>query len=36
MLHLVADRLSQTNVIRDFWSRRLDRLIQSASYQQAG
>jgi hypothetical protein len=36
MLHLVADRLSQTNVIRDFWSRRLDRLIQLASYQQAG
>jgi hypothetical protein len=36
MLHLVADRLSQTNVTHDFWSRRLDRLIQSASYQQAG
>lgn len=36
MLHLVADRLSQTNVTANFWSRRLDRLIQSASYHQAG
>lgn len=36
MLHLVADRLSQTNVTAQFWSRRLDRLIQAASYQQAG
>jgi hypothetical protein len=36
MLHLVADRLSQTNVTAKFWSRRLDRLIQSASYLQAG
>ncbi|MFZ0790963.1 MAG: hypothetical protein WAM94_15235 [Chromatiaceae bacterium] len=36
MLHLVADRLSQTNVTTQFWSRRLDRLLQSASYQQAG
>jgi hypothetical protein len=36
MLHLVADRLSQTNVTDKFWSRRLDRLIQTASYQQAG
>jgi hypothetical protein len=36
MLHLVADRLSQTNVVNNFWSRRLDRLIQSATYQQAG
>ncbi len=36
MLHLVADRLSQTNVTAKFWSRRLDRLIQAASYQQAG
>jgi hypothetical protein len=35
MLHLVADRLSQTNVTDKFWSRRLERLIQSASYQQA-
>jgi len=35
MLHLVADRLSQTNVIDTFWSRRLDKVIQSASYQQA-
>jgi len=32
MLHLVADRLSQTNVTAQFWSRRLDRLIQAASY----
>lgn len=36
MLHLVADRLSQTNVTANFWSRRLDRLIESASYHQAG
>lgn len=36
MLHLVADRLSQTNVTDKFWSRRLDRLTQAASYQQAG
>jgi hypothetical protein len=36
MLHLVADRLSQTNVVDKFWSRRLDRLIHSASYHQAG
>jgi hypothetical protein len=36
MLHLVADRLSQTNVTANFWYRRLDRLIQSASYHQAG
>jgi hypothetical protein len=35
MLHLVADRLSQTNATADFWSRRLERLIQSASYQHA-
>ncbi len=35
MLHLVADRLSQTNVVDKFWSRRLDRIIQSASYHQA-
>lgn len=35
MLHLVADRLSQTNVTDKFWSRRIDRLIQSARYQQA-
>ena len=32
MLHLVADRLSQTNVTEKFWSRRLERIIQSASY----
>lgn len=36
MLHLVADRLSQTNTVSKFWDRRLNRLIQSASYQQAG
>ncbi len=35
MLHLVADRLSQTNAVTKFWSRRLDRLIQSSSYHQA-
>jgi hypothetical protein len=35
MLQLVADRLSPTNVAADFWSRRLARLTQSASYQQA-
>lgn len=35
MLHLVADRLSQTNVTDKFWSRRLDRIIQSANYQLA-
>lgn len=32
MLRLVADRLSQTNVTAKFWSDRLDRIIQSASY----
>ena len=36
MLHLVADRLSQTNVTANFWSRRLDRQIQAGSYQTAG
>jgi hypothetical protein len=39
MLHLVADRLSQTNVTPKFWSDRTDRIIQTArhtSYQQAG
>lgn len=36
MLHLVADRLSQTNVTDRFWSRRLARLIQASSYHQAG
>lgn len=35
MLHLVADRLSQTNVTDLFWSDRLERIIQSASYHQA-
>ena len=35
ILHLVADRLSQTNATVDFWSRRVDRLVASASYQQA-
>jgi len=32
MLHLIADRLSQTNVVEKFWDRRLQRLIDSASY----
>jgi hypothetical protein len=36
MLHLVADRLSQTNLIDRFWSRRLVRLVRTASYQPAG
>ena len=35
MLHLVADRLSQTSAIANFWSRRLDRLIHAACYHQA-
>jgi len=35
MLHLVADRLSQTSAVTRFWSRRLERLIQSASFHQA-
>ena len=35
MLHLVADRLSQTNATAKFWKRRLDGLINSASYHQA-
>lgn len=35
MLHLVADRLSQTNVTDKFWSNRLARIIYSASYHQA-
>jgi hypothetical protein len=35
MLHLVADRLSQTNATADFWNRRTERLIASASYHQA-
>lgn len=35
LLHLVADRFSQTNATTKFWSRRLERLIQSACYQQA-
>lgn len=35
MLHLVADRLSQTNVTAKFWERRLARLITAASYAQA-
>jgi hypothetical protein len=36
MLHLVADRLSQTSATDNFWRRRLERIIQSASYDQAG
>lgn len=35
MLHLVADRLSQTNASAKFWERRLDRLITEASHVQA-
>jgi hypothetical protein len=35
MLHLVADRISQTNVSEKFWERRLDRLITEAHYAQA-
>lgn len=34
MLHLVADRLSQTTVAADFWSRRTQKLIESACYHQ--
>lgn len=33
IFHLVADRLSQTTATDKFWVRRLDRLIESASYQ---
>lgn len=36
VLHLVADRLSQTNVSDNFWDRRLNRIIEEAGYQQAG
>jgi hypothetical protein len=35
MLHLVADRLSQTNITDKFWSRRTDPLIETACFQQA-
>jgi len=35
MLHLIADRLSQTNVTDKFWARRLERLSQPASFAQA-
>lgn len=35
MLHLVADRLSQTNVTDKFWSRRIGRLTETACFQQA-
>lgn len=31
MLHLVADRLSETNVVSQFWSRRLERTVAAAS-----
>jgi hypothetical protein len=34
MLHLVADHLSQTNVIDRFWERRTQALIDSACYHQ--
>lgn len=36
MLHLIADRLSQTNATEKFWSRRTNHIIRSASYIQAG
>lgn len=35
MLHLVADRLSETNVSAKFWERRLQRVVAAASYAQA-
>ena len=35
ILHLVGDRLSQTDVSERFWVRRLDRLITEARYAQA-
>jgi hypothetical protein len=35
MLHLVADRLSETNIAAKFWSARTQRIIQSTSYHQA-
>ena len=35
MLHLKADELCQTDAVGKFWSRRLERLIQSASYHAA-
>lgn len=36
MLHLVADHLSQTNVIDSFWKRRTNAIIATACYHQAG
>jgi hypothetical protein len=35
LLHLMADRLSQTDATDKFWARRLQRTIESASYQRA-
>lgn len=35
MLHLVADRLSQTIAVDRFWARRLERLLHAASYHAA-
>ncbi|HEX5443467.1 MAG TPA: hypothetical protein VFW87_06550 [Pirellulales bacterium] len=35
MLHLVADRLSQTQALDKFWSRRTNSLIAAACFQQA-
>ena len=35
MLHLVADRLSQTNASAKFWQRRIERLVTDACYRQA-
>jgi hypothetical protein len=32
----VADQLSQTNVIRDFWRRRTDQITRQECYHQAG
>lgn len=35
MFHLVADRLSQTNVTTKFWERRVNRIVRSAAYEHA-
>lgn len=36
ILHLVADRLSQTNAVDKFWERRTQTLIEQSRYQLAG
>lgn len=36
MLHLVADRPSQTDAVDKFWSRRTQRIIAQACYHQSG